>query len=140
MTTTITRGTAARITEEIKAATAEILSNHGLAVPKCKTTYGDSSYKIVLETTLEVRGEGGVNLMSEEAVHYTRYGFPDKEGNELVAPLGTRFTSKGETYVFAGIAASRSKYPIVGVNVDTNETTFFTTVVIGRINSAGGEE
>lgn len=142
-TKTITRGVALEVTNEIKAAIDEIFARHGFAAPTLKTTYGDSLYKLAIETTPEVLNESGINLKSKEAVHYTRYGFTDYHGatpTRLTAQLGTRFTSKGETYAFAGIAASRSKYPVVGINVDTNQTTFFTSAIIGRINSAGGEE
>ena len=142
-TTKITRGIALEVTNEIKVAIDEIFARRGLAAPTLKTTYGDSLYKLTIETTPEVLNESGINLKSKEALYYTRYGFTDYHGaipTNLTAPLGTRFTSKGETYAFAGIAASRSKYPVVGINVDTNQTTFFTSAIIGRINSAGGEE
>ena len=142
-TKTITRGIALEVTNEIKAAIDEIFARRGFAAPKLKTTYGDSLYKLAIETTPEVLNESGINLKSKEALYYTRYGFTDYDGAtpiKLTAPLGTRFTSKGETYAFAGIAASRSKYPIVGINVDTNQTTFFTAAIVGRVNSAGGEE
>lgn len=142
-TKTITRGVALEVTNEIKAAIDEIFARHGFAAPTLKTTYGDSLYKLAIETTPEVLNESGINLKSKEALYYTRFGFTDYHGaipTNLTAPLGTRFTSRGETYAFAGIAASRSKYPVVGINVDTNQTTFFTSAIIGRINSAGGEE
>lgn len=140
---TITRGIALEVTNEIKAAIDEIFTRRGLAAPKLKTTYGDNLYKLAIETTPEVRDASGINLKSKEAEHYTKFGYTDYAGGKctkLTAALGTRFTSKGETFTFAGIAASRSKYPIVGINVDTNETMFFTTAAIGRINSAAGEE
>ena len=142
-TKTITRGVAIEVTNEIKAAIDEIFARRGFAAPTLKTTYGDSLYKLAIETTPEVLNESGINLKSKEALHYTRYGFTDYDGAtpiNLTAPLGTRFTSKGETYAFAGIAASRSKYPIVGINVDTNQTTFFTAAIVGRINDAASGE
>lgn len=142
-TKTITRGVALEVTNEIKAAVDEIFARRGLAAPKLKTTYGDSLYKLAIETTPEVLNESGVNLKSKEADYYTKFGFSDYCNGKsvtLTAPLGTQFESRGETYVFAGIAASRSKYPIVGVNIETNQTTFFTTALIDRINSAIGEE
>lgn len=142
-TKTITRGVALEVTNEIKAAIDEIFARRGFAAPTLKTTYGDSLYKLAIETTPEVLNESGINLKSKEALHYTRYGFTDYDGAtpiNLTAPLGTRFTSKGETYAFAGIAASRSKYPIVGINVDTNQTTFFTAAIVGRINDAARGE
>jgi len=142
-TKTITRGIALEVTNEIKAAIDEIFARRGFAAPTLKTTYGDSLYKLAIETTPEVLNESGINLKSKEAEYYTKFGYTDYDGGKytkLTAPLGTQFTSRGETYAFAGIAASRSKYPVVGINVDTNQTTFFTAVIVGRVNSAGGGE
>jgi hypothetical protein len=139
----ITRGIALDVTNEIKAAIDGIFARRGFASPTLKTTYGDNLYKLAIETTPDVRNESGINLKSKEALYYTRYGFTDYDGatpRKLTAPLGTWFVSKGENYTFAGIAASRSKYPIVGINLDTNETTFFTAAIVGRINDAASGE
>ena len=136
----IEKNKALEITNEIKAAIDSIFKAHGMAAPQCKTTYGDF-YKITIQASpLEV-GPGGINLKSEEAQYYSRFGYSVYRGAgdvvTLTAPLGTEFRSgKGESYIFAGIAAKRRKYPIVGVHATTGETILFSDHVIERINAS----
>ena len=135
---TVERDKASEITAEIKAAIEDIFRKHGMAEPTCRTGYGDV-YQLKIESSPVELGAGGVNLKSQEAQYYTKFGFGDVVSGKavtLTAPLGTTFESRGETYVFGGIAAKRRKYPIVGINVDTGTTTLFTTVLIERLNAA----
>jgi len=131
----IDKHTAIEIADELRTAAAEIYARYGLATPKIKTTYG-SVLRISVESTKLERGEGGVNLQSEEAQYYTRYGFNTLSGEKLTAPLGTRFSSSGKDYVFAGIAARRRKFPISCLDAVTLETILFTESAISKINSA----
>jgi hypothetical protein len=46
------------------------------------------------------------------------------------------FSVKGEEFAFAGIAASRRKYPIYAKNIETGAYIFYTEMVIPTINAA----
>lgn len=135
----IDKYTAIEIAEELKAAATEIYTRYGLTAPKIKTTYG-SILRISLESTKLERGEGGVNLQSEEAQYYTRFGFNTLSGEKLTAPLGTRFSSSGKDYVFAGIAARRRKFPIYCLHATTLEPILFTESAVSKINAAAMTE
>ena len=135
----IDKNTAIEIAEELKAAATEIYARYGLTTPTIKTTYG-AVLRISLEGTKLERGEGGVNLQSQEAQYYTRFGFISLSGVKLTAPLGTRFSSSGKDYVFAGIAARRRKFPIHCLDAATLEPILFTEAAISKINAAAMTE
>lgn len=140
---TIEKNEALEITNEIKAAINDIFKKHGMDAPQCKTTYGDF-YRITIQASPLEAGPGGINLKSQEAQYYTRFGYSVYRGAgdtvTLTAPLGTEFRSdKGEPYLFAGIAAKRRKFPIVAVHAVTGETILFTDHAIARINAAAAK-
>jgi len=139
---TIEKNKAIDITNEIKAAIDSIFKAHGMDTPQCKTTYGDF-YKITIQASPLEAGPGGINLKSQEAQYYTRFGFSVYRAGDtvtLTAPLGTEFRNdKGEPYLFAGIAAKRTKYPIVAIHAVTGETILFTDHAIARINAAAAK-
>lgn len=145
----ITKQKALKVTEEIKSAVEKILAENGLAAPKVKTTYGDL-YKLVIETSVEEKDASGVNLKSAEAIYFTKFGFTAYTlgGNvALTAPLGTVFSTtvkgsaKPKKYIFAGIASSRPKFPILTLEVGEDgkpngKTMFFTESVVPKINAS----
>jgi hypothetical protein len=146
----VTKEQALKITNEIRSAVEKILAENGLAAPKIKTSYGDI-YKLVVETSVEEKDASGVNIKSPEAIYYTRFGYTVYHVGgatvSLTAPLGTAFSTavKGSSapknYIFAGIAASRQKFPIVALEVGKDgkpngKTMFFTESVVPKINAS----
>lgn len=127
----VTKAQASVISNEIQAAVDAILSKHGLVAGKVRTTYGDM-FAFKVEATPLVKGENGVNLESIEAKDYLRFGNSYGLNAGL---LGKKFVSNGDEYVFAGIAISRKKYPIVATKVLTGTTMFFTETVKTKLNA-----
>jgi hypothetical protein len=132
---TIDKTTAEAIMGDLREVVNEIFGKYGLAAPKMRGKYGPV-LQISLESTKFERGEGGVNVQSQEAQYYTTYGFESSDGLKLDAPLGTKFSVSGKEYIFAGIAAKRRKYPIYCLHADTLAPTLFTEHVIAKINFA----
>lgn len=134
---TISKTKAEAVINELSPIIKEILERHGLD-PKFAWKYGDW-FQLTLKASAVETGPNGVNLGSPEAQYFTRFGFTAYmlgTSTKLDAPLGTLFESRGVTYAFAGIAAKRSKYPIVGRNIVDGSITFFTDVIVSRINQA----
>jgi hypothetical protein len=135
----VTKEQAVSVTAEIQEAVNAILAKHGLTGPKIKTTYGDF-YKFTLEAFVKNEGDNGINLSSKEATYFKKFGYTayDAQYNttELVAPLGTIFKNKGVEYAFGGIASSRKKYPIVGINTANGTTMLFTDAMVPVINAS----
>jgi hypothetical protein len=129
---------AAKVLEELKAAANTVFAANGLSEANVRATYGDV-LKITLETCENAVDESGINMKSKEAMYYLRFGFTSFSSatpEKLVAPLGTRFTSRGREFVFAGIAATRKKYPVYCVETETNEVRLFSDAVVTTINRA----
>lgn len=130
------------VLSELSVALKTICDKHGLSTPKIKASYGDV-LRFTIETTEDTVDSSGVNTSSREALYYTKYGFSylNTARNayvKLAAPLGTRFTVRGTEYIFAGIAATRKKYPIYCIADETQKPTLFTEDVAARINEAAG--
>jgi hypothetical protein len=139
VTMEVTKELAVQVSAEIKKAVEEILAKHGLAEPKVKTTYGDI-YKLVIESSVEAKDASGVNTKSAEAIYYTRFGYTAYDAafkaTELVAPLGTKFTTGGVEYAFAGINSKKPKFSISAIRVADGRTIAMTDVVVPLINSS----
>jgi hypothetical protein len=134
---TISKTKAQAMIDELSPVVKEIMARHGMD-PKFAWKYGDW-FEMKMTASAVEEGPNGVNLNSPEAQYFSRFGFTSyalSQVLQLSAPLGTLFTSKGKTYAFAGIAAKRSKYPIVGRNVADGSITFFTEVAVLEINKA----
>lgn len=138
-TMTITKAAAQAVANELEVEIKKVLALHGMEVSNFSTKYG-AWFEMKLAASPLLRGANGVNLNSPEAEYFTRYGYRAygvaSHGVELTAPLGTLFESKGETYAFAGIAAKRRKFPIVGRNIEDGSIVFFTEALITRLNAA----
>lgn len=134
---TISKKQAEAVINELSPIIKEILERHGLD-PKFAWKYGDW-FQLTLKASAVETGPNGVNLGSPEAQYFTRFGYTVYAlgtSTKLDAPLGTLFESRGVTYAFAGIAAKRSKYPIVGRNIADGSITFFTEALITKLNQA----
>jgi len=128
----VTKKQAADISAEIKVAVEAILKKHGMATSKISTNYGDI-YRFKVDAAPLTLGANGVNITSPEAEAYTTLG-----GAYGLKPglLGKVFKSNGTEYAFAGIATSRSKYPLMAVNPLDGKHYFFTESIVERINAA----
>ena len=118
------------VIDDLKPYIEATLQQHGFATPRMQWTYG-ASLGLKLSADLLAEGPEGINLSSKEAQYYSKFGF-----HPLDAPLGTVFNVRGESFVFAGIAASRRKYPIYVKNLETGAYSFFTEQVASVINAA----
>lgn len=109
------------VSEEIYDAVDAIFARHGMARAKSRTKYG-VSYSITIDATPVTLGENGINESTVEAQSYKAlhgsYGLP-------AGLLGKKFSVNGTDYAFAGIATSRSKYPIYVKNLGTGGMSFF---------------
>ena len=132
---TVSKAEGQKIVDELRPLLDKVFSEHGLATPQIRWTYG-TGFELKVKATVETINESGINTSSMEAQYYIAFGHRSLSGVELTAPLGTRFMSNGDEYIFAGIASKRRKYPIYAKNVTTGEGSFFTEAVIGRINTA----
>jgi hypothetical protein len=117
----VDKKTALAISEEIYAAADAIFARHGMARAKSRTKYG-ISYSLTIDANLVTLGENGINESTIEAQSYKAlhgvYGLPD-------GLLGKKFNVNGKDYAFAGIATSRSKYPIYAKDLEEDKMTFF---------------
>jgi hypothetical protein len=133
----VSKELAVEVAAEIKKAVEAILASHGMAKPKVKTTFGDI-FKFTIESSVEQKDPSGVNINSAEAVYYTRFGHvvydDDFKATELVAPLGTKFTSGGVEYAFAGINSRKPKFSISVVRVSDGATLGMTDTVVPLLN------
>lgn len=119
----ITRQQAQAITEEISEAVTAILSKHGLAEPKIKTTYGDY-YQFKVQAAPLEEGANGVNLNSPEAQAYLL----DAKYDDDLDPdaLGREFTVQGRTFVFTG-SLTRGKKFVYAARGEDGRTYKFTS-------------
>ena len=139
---TISKAQSEVLISELKPAIEAILARHGMDT-KFAWKYG-AWFELKLTATSVEEGPNGVNLGSPEAQYFTKFGYTTYEpiaavmsgAVSLDAPLGTLFVSSGKTSAFAGIAAKRSKYPIVGRNVADGSITFFTDAIVRKLNGA----
>lgn len=126
----VEKAKAQAIMDELGPIITKVIESHGLASPKVQWKYG-AWFEVKVVAELLNEGLNGVNLGSKEATYYSQFGF-----NELSAPLGTTFTSRGEEYAFAGIASKRPKYPIYAKNLAQGTYHFFPEAIIKVINAA----
>lgn len=120
--------------DELGPIIKEAMERHGLATPQMQWKYG-AWFELKLSATLLEEGPHGINLGSKEASWFTQFGF-----RGLDAPLGTVFTSRGDTYAFAGIASKRPKYPVYAKNLLQGTYHFFPAGIIPSINAAAEKE
>lgn len=138
----VTKEVAALIGEELRAHAEKLFAKHGLQIKKSKSTYGDGfSWKI--EADGIDLNEDGINLASEEAQYYTKFGFSYYSVDEhqiivLNAPLGMKFTLKGEEYLFAGVARRKQKFPILAIRVRDKKQFGFSQTLALRLNEWAG--
>jgi hypothetical protein len=139
---TISKAQSEVLIAELRPVIDAILARHGMDT-KYAWKYGPWLELKLTATSIE-EGPNGVNLGSPEAQYFTKFGYTTYKSIAaglsgavtLDAPLGTLFESRGEVYAFAGIAAKRSKYPIVGRKVADGTITFFTDAIIAKLNGA----
>lgn len=127
---TVEKAKAQAIMDELKPIINATLARHGLADAQVQWKYG-AWFELKVSASLLNEGPNGINLSSKEAQYYSQFGY-----HGLTAPLGTIFTSRGETYAFAGIASKRPKYPIYAKNLVQGTYHFFPEGVIALINTA----
>lgn len=125
----VEKATAQTIIDELEPAIKAVLKRHGLDTPKMQWKYG-AWFELKLSAALLNLGPHGINLGSKEASYFAQFGF-----SGIDAPLGTVFTNKGVEYAFAGIAASRPKYPIYAKNLEDGTYSFFPEGAIRLINA-----
>lgn len=128
--TTVDKIKAQAIIDELKPLIMDTLKRHGLDTPQMTWKYG-AWFELKMNAALLQEGPYGINLGSKEAQYFTQFGFTG-----ITAPLGTVFTSRGEDYVFAGIAAKRPKYPIYAKNLAQGTYHFFPEGAARLINEA----
>lgn len=132
---TVSKKQAADIMSELEPLIKDALKRHGLDAPKLSWKYG-SWFELKVAASELNEGANGVNMSSPEAQYYTRFGHSTMNGVKLEAPLGTKFYNQGNDYVFLGIAAKRSKYPIAARRVDDDQLVFFPEGIVTKINAA----
>lgn len=118
----VDRKTALEITKELEAAANAIFAKHGLERKKLNTKYGES-YSLTISAEKVSLGENGVNFSSTEAKNYTMFHSSYELPEGL---LGKKFRVNGKEYAFAGIATSRSKYPMYCLDISSGTHSFFT--------------
>lgn len=119
------------ISAEISAAIKPILERHGLALSKTNSTYGPL-YGIKIEADKVSLGVNGVNTTSQYADAYNKLG---SLYNIKPGMLGKKFVNRGREFAFAGIASSRSKYPIAALNIAEDRIYFFTADIVDKVNA-----
>jgi len=100
-----------------------VAEKYGLALDKTNAKYSETTVTFSLGFTEVELDANGVNLLSEWAIAYNSF---HKSYDLPAGILSKTFTNGGKTFVFAGVAISRSKYPFVGLNKKTKEVIFFT--------------
>jgi hypothetical protein len=128
--TNVEKAKAQTIIDELGPIIREVVERHGLATPQMQWKYG-AHFELKLSAALLEEGPHGINLGSIEATYFKKFGFYG-----LNAPLGTVFMSKHDSYVFAGIASKRPKYPIYAKNLLQGTYHFFPEGIIPSINAA----
>jgi hypothetical protein len=126
----VEKAKAQAIMDELGPIIREVVERHGLAAPQMQWKYG-AWFELKLNAALLEEGPHGINLGSKEASWFTKFGF-----HGLNAPLGTVFMSKHDSYVFAGIASKRPKYPVYAKNLLQGTYHFFPEGIIPSINAA----
>lgn len=127
----VTKAVAKEISTEITEAVKKVLEKHGLGLGQVRSTYGDI-YSIKIEATEVVNGDSGINLASKEAQAYNMFASSYGLNEGL---LGKKFVSRGREFAFAGVSTSRSKYPIMAVNLLDNKKYFFTRDIVKVVNA-----
>jgi hypothetical protein len=127
------------VSREIDAAISFIFEKHNLKVTKRASKYGDNyEFKIVAEA--QMISEDGINLASPDVIYYNRFGYTaylgiaNRDIVQLKAPIGTKFSSGGKTFAFAGVR-SRGKNKILGVCQETKKTFIFADTIINYLNT-----
>ena len=129
----VTKPQAQAVTAEILSAVEVILAKHGLDTsPRVTTNYGDQ-YKITITTSAVALNDEGINTASAEAIAYERFHLSYGLNPGL---LGVKFMVRNEEWTFIGVAAKRSKYPIMARNA-AGKTMLWGYEVSDRINAAG---
>lgn len=136
----VSRELTQKVSKEIQEAILPILEKHGLKATKFNSKYGDSYGLSIAAVSIQL-DENGVNLNSAEAILYQRFGYTAWLGKslddrvELKAKLGTKFTSAGKEYVFAGIR-SRGKNKIVAKGKSDGKDYVFADSIVTTLNKA----
>ena len=134
----VSREKAKEITEEIKRYAEQLLSEHGLSVQKIRSNYGDY-YKFTIEASMIQISDDGIDMGSEYVQRYQQAGYfavVDAQVMHLTAPVGTRFSHRGEEYLLIGVRA-RGKMKIIAKPADSDDMVLFTDEIIPIINKAG---
>ena len=114
MTDRVSKAKAIEMADRIKTFAAEIFAEEGFDAPKVKVTSGDL-FKIAIESTPMREGRNGVNLNSEYAQMFRVW--PEQFGLEA-DDLGLKFvTSKGEEFIFTGVAPRGQTRPLTADRV-----------------------
>ena len=127
------------VSREIEAAISYIFEKHNLKVTKRASKYGDNyEFKIVAEA--QMISDDGINLASPDVVYYNRFGYTAYLGVslqdmvQLTAPIGTKFSSGGKIYAFAGVR-SRGKNKILAVEQESKKTFVFADTIVKLLNT-----
>lgn len=146
----VSKTTAEAVSKEIKEAVTAILAKHGLTTEKIRTGYGDN-YSIKIEAGKKEIGKNGVDLNSQDAVYYARFGysvfvdFKEVEGSngtqflgdsvELKAELGQEFMYGKDVFFFAGVNPRKSKFPITAIKKADGKTYGLPDTVVAILNA-----
>lgn len=138
----VTKAVAAEIGAELRAFAEKLFAKHGLQMTSTKSTYGDS-FKFTVQADGIELSDDGINLASTEAQFYEKCGLSEFNNTTgkwevLNAPLGTKFTLKGEQYIFAGVSPRKKKFPILAVSVKDNREYGFSSALIAELNRQAG--
>lgn len=130
---TLDRAAVADLRDKVSAAIADVFAEAGLVAPTVTGSFTKTSVSFKLSASIDAVDESGVNLASQEALDYEKFGstFGLDEGR-----LGKEFSVQGKRFVFAGINGRRPKYPICGVEVASGRTFKFGRDVAALINAA----
>jgi hypothetical protein len=104
----IDKQTAKTISAELKEAAEAVFAKHGLTLDKISTNYGEL-YRFKVEAHVADVDEDGVDRNSSFAVAFLAW--PSQFGLTAEA-LGKQATINGKAWTFAGVAATRRKYPL----------------------------
>jgi len=108
------------VNKAVKAA----LAGTGFEIENTKGTYGD---KLAVSVNFKRAGEAGANDVRDKWNAYC--GLYDLKPTDFEAT----FVNGGKTYKAVGFNLNRPKYPLVGVEVETGKTLFFTELSISKI-------
>ena len=156
ITDAVTKAESQAISDEIKEAVLAILAKHGLVTEKIRTAYGDN-YSFKIEAGKPKIGKNGVDLNSEAATYYTRYGYTSMgtgnwkevktekgthyvgDGTKLEAELGQEFQYGNKTYYFAGVNP-RKKLPIVAISAENGKFYALADAAVVLINESANRK